>query len=105
MALPADRTAADHIRQGRRRAFFPIPAYPGVGVAEDGYVDLRHLWPVKQSLLLRRIGTLSPLARSNLYAHLFTFLTQRRPSVELTCPACQASVPFENLFPSTTEEE
>lgn len=72
--------AGQAIAAGTRRAFFPLPAYPAIGLNQPSYVDLRHVWPVKQSLLTERKGALSNAAKQALYAHLFTFLTQRRPT-------------------------
>ena len=97
-------TAGENIARGARRAFFPVPAYPAIGIATNGYVDLRHIWPVKQSLLVKRVGTLSIPSRNALYGHLFTFLTQRSIATNLHCPSCSAALSQDLVFPSLAEE-
>ena len=94
-----DQKAATAIRDGLRRAFFFVPAYPEIGVAVDCYVDLRHVWSVKQSILSARVGTLSQPARDGLYRHLFGFLTQRTLLDEFECPGCGHLTPMEQAFP------
>ena len=95
-------TGGQAIADGLRRAFFPLPAYPAIGLDQPSYVDLRHVWPIKQSVLTldHRVGTLSGPARQALYSHLFTFLTQRRMSTNLRCSSCGAGFAPEEAFPT-----
>jgi hypothetical protein len=73
--------------EGRVRRFFPLPSDPTRGVREDSYVDLRHIIPVRYSLLeSRRKASLSDESRLALMAHLFTFLTSMR--VPDACSKC-----------------
>ena len=77
--------------EGRVRRFFPLPRDERAGVAQDSYVDLRHIVPVRYSLLeLRRKASMSDIGRQALMAHLFTFLT----SMQLpdACTACGAAL-------------
>jgi len=92
-----DAESAGVVKEGRRRAFFFVPAFPDIGITEDSYVDLRHIWSLKQSLLIDRMGTLSPSARMDLYAHLFTFLTQRAYGRDVQCAHCGQRTPWENV--------
>ncbi len=99
--LPLDRLdskSAQFVIEGRRRAFFFVPAYPAIGLNDSMYVDLRHIWPIKQALLTERIGTLSPAAREALYAHLFMFLTQREILNELKCGKCGNVIQTRDAF-------
>jgi hypothetical protein len=73
------------IREGRRMAFFPLPASPEI---PESFVDLRLMWPVRQALLTERVASISPTARASLYGHLFTFLTARRVVLPSLCPSC-----------------
>jgi len=63
------------VREGKRRAFFHLPAWDELGIPE-GFVDLRYVWPVSQSILSSRVATLSTTARLALYDRLFAFLTR-----------------------------
>lgn len=99
LARVGDMTEA--VRSGQRRAFFFLPAYPAIGLDQDSYVDLRHIWSIKQGALSGRFGTLSPVAREGLYAHLFTFLTSRRLKDAVKCPACQSLIPMAELAEKT----
>jgi hypothetical protein len=91
----ADAAAAEAVRAGRRRAFFYLPAFTQIGIEKDSYVDLRHVWSLRQSLLVDRRGTLSPNARMALYAQLFTFLTQRSYESEIQCVHCGKQTSWE----------
>lgn len=81
-----DRTT---IREGRRMAFFPVPATRDV---PESYVDLRLMWPVRQSLLTERLAALSAEGRAALYGHIFTFLTAKRFILPSLCPKCGAEL-------------
>jgi hypothetical protein len=94
---------ADAVRRGDRRAFFYLPAYPDITIEQDSFVDLRHIWPVKQSALAKRFGTLSATARLALYTHLFTFLTSRRLRHQVQCPSCAAQIPAAALVEDAGE--
>jgi hypothetical protein len=99
-----DQDASTAVREGRRRAFFFVPEYPAIGIPKPMYVDLRHIWPLKQSLLGNRIGTLSMQARGNLYAHLFSFLTQRSLGNEVKCVKCGEMTPVIDALPAVPDE-
>ena len=89
----SDSVAAQAVRDGRKRAFFFLPAYSAIGIAQESYVDLRHIWPMKQVLLGDRKGTLGSTARSEFYSHLFSFLTQRQLGPDVTCIHCGKLTP------------
>jgi hypothetical protein len=91
------------IRDLRRRAFFPLPALPALAVPES-YVDLRLMWPVRQSMLTDRVTTLSPESRSALYGHLLRFLTGRTLIADVTCPSCQAVISSDAILGAAVEE-
>jgi hypothetical protein len=79
------------VREQRRRAYFYVPANEPLGIPES-YVDVRHIWPVKQSALKDRLATLSVDARAALYHHLFVFMTYLRPKESARCSACGAAL-------------
>jgi hypothetical protein len=95
----SDPDAAAAVREGRRRAFFFLPAFAAIGIEKDSYVDLRHIWPLRRSLLSDRRGALSLEARNDLYAHLFTFLTQTVYPHEVRCIHCARQTPWEYPVP------
>lgn len=61
-------------------------------MTSPSYVDLRHIWPVRQSLLKARLATLSDLARLALFDHLFSFLTRKRLRDSILCPSCHEKI-------------
>jgi hypothetical protein len=74
--------------------FYPLPANPDAGLPNPlNYVDLRYVWPVKQSLLTKRLASLSDTARGALRRHLFLFFSQRQIIDPVTCPKCGTEVP------------
>lgn len=75
------------IADGRKMAFFPLPALPAIELPAS-YVDLRLIWPVRQTMLSSRITTLTPFAKAAFYSHMFRFLTAREFALDATCPAC-----------------
>jgi len=81
-----------------------LPEYLAIGIPNPMYVDLRHIWPLKQSLLRDRIGTLSSPARGDLYAHLFSFLTQRSLANEVKCAQCGQMTPVVDALPAAPDE-
>lgn len=94
-AIPEkDRQA---VIDGRRMAFFPVPAFPLYGI-EESYVDLRLIWPVKQQVISDRVVAFGAEARSALLSHLFTFLTARRLVVPETCSSCGAAFDPSTFF-------
>lgn len=99
-----DALAAQAVKEGRRRAFFYLPAFPAIGLAQESYVDLRHIWPMKQSLLSDRKGTLAPTARTDLYSHLFSFLTQRQLGPDVTCTHCGKLTPTAEPLKNLADE-
>jgi hypothetical protein len=93
---PAERRI--EVRNAQHFSYFPIPALDGSSrpVAES-YVDLRHIWSVRQSILIERVTSVSDGARLSLYEHLFTFFTRLRLDVEATCPTCGTSVALHSV--------
>ena len=101
--LPCPATEWENVFAGRRRAFFPVPRFDEGGITENSYVDLRHMWPLKQSLLGERVITLSERAREALYAQLFSFLTQRALRESVNCPSCGSALAVRDLTPALAE--
>ncbi len=103
--LPARKITSSLARsrmlEGRKKAFFPLFAFPEAGIPEDSYVDLRQIWSVSQSILTARRATLSVRARDALYEHLFLFLTDRAIADTVHCPRCAATIPARDLIPRT----
>jgi hypothetical protein len=75
--------------------YYPVPARPDIAAMAEGpfHVDLRYIWPVKQSLLVHRLASLSEVAREGLRRQLFLFLSQRRIIDPVICPSCGTRVP------------
>lgn len=90
-----DDESRQTVRDGRRMAFFYLPAD---GDIPESFVDLRLMWPVKQSLLAKRLTTLSADGRAALFGHLFTFLTARRFIGDSACPSCGAALDASTLL-------
>lgn len=86
------------LREGRRLAFFPLPAMPSAGLAVEHYVDFRFILPVKYSMLGDRIIGLSLSARQALQAHFFKFMTAKTFPSEMKCPNCGELIPHEQLL-------
>jgi hypothetical protein len=73
----------------RNESRFPLPGSGGTPVAEDSYVDLRYVAPVRQAALkANRVGALSKDTLDALFGHLFAFLTGRQLSQAVSCPKC-----------------
>jgi hypothetical protein len=73
--------------------FFPLSANAAAGLTDPfHYVDLRQVWPVRQSLLKKRVASLSDVARGALHDQLFTFFSRLRVVRNLACPKCGAKV-------------
>jgi hypothetical protein len=92
---------ADHrapILEGRRMAFFPLPADQALGLNEDHYVDLRLIVPVRYTMVGERRAALTPEARAAFQAHLFKFLTAKTYSHAIECPACSAMITADKLL-------
>lgn len=85
------------IRASRRRMYFYVPANDPLEIPES-YVDLRHIWSVKQALLKKRVAALTADTQAAFYAQLFSFFTYQRLR-EPTCPKCGTEV---SLFESDT---
>lgn len=88
----------ENLFAGKKKAFFPLHAYPEAGVSDDSYVDLRQIWSVSQTLLTNRRATLSVRGRDALYDHLLLFLTDRQLSDKFECPKCGESSPASALL-------
>lgn len=80
-----------------RAQFFPLPAKPP-HIPTDSYVDLRHIWPVRYSLLRDRKLALSREARDALAFHLFWFQTEVRVTPSVPCPHCSKPVDSSAFF-------
>jgi hypothetical protein len=91
------------IRDGLRRMYSLVPANEPVGVPES-YVDLRHIWSVKQSMLIDRVAALSVGARAALAERLYAFFTYQRPRASPRCPECGALVDPSLLFESDNSD-
>lgn len=77
--------------QGQVRRYFPLAKDDKSGVLDDSYVDLRHIIPIRYSLLeSRRSASMTDLGRAALMAHLFTFLTSMK--VPEACTSCGSPV-------------
>jgi hypothetical protein len=79
----------EQVRGGIRRMYSFVPANPPLGIPES-YIDFRHIWSVKQTLLRDRVGALSDSAREALMERLFAFFTYRHLKSSLSCPSCGA---------------
>ncbi len=89
---PQDRAA---VEAGQHRSFFYLPGDDAAaGIFPDSFVDLRHIWPIKQSLLSERVLTLAGHVRLGLYDQLFTFFTRYRLNPMAPCPHCSKEVPL-----------
>jgi hypothetical protein len=78
---------------GEVRRLFPVPKDEVVGV-EDSVVDLRHIVPVKYSLLeSKRLASLSSSMKKALHEHLFVFLTST--VIPRNCSGCGAPIKFD----------
>lgn len=87
------------VREGRRRAFFYMPAAPAIGIESESYVDLRYALSVRHSLLeSQRVATLSTAARQSLYLQYFTFLTRLQVVNSIACPHCSGTIPIGDAF-------
>jgi hypothetical protein len=90
------------VAEGRKMAFFPIPAVPGIDLPAS-YVDLRLIWPMRQAMLTDRITAISAESKAALYMHLFRFLTAREFALEATCPNCAAALSMASFLPDVRE--
>jgi len=91
--LPPERHVS--IREKGSYHFFPMPAVSVDGLEiPESYIDLRHIWSVRQSTLNQRVLGLSSVARSSLFEHLFTFFTRQRLDTNPKCPSCGTEVPL-----------
>ena len=74
-------------------SLFPLPPVTvGTRQVPESYVDLRHIWPVRQAILTDRLTSISDSARSSLCEHLFTFFTRYRLDINPTCPSCGTEI-------------
>lgn len=85
------------VREGVRRMYSWVPANDPLGVPES-YVDLGHIWSVKQSILKDRVAGLSADARTALTERLYAFLTYQRLKTAAHCPECGAHLAPSLLF-------
>jgi hypothetical protein len=92
------------ITAGERLQFFPLQPLASAGWPTGACVDLRHIWPVRQSLLTKRIAALLAPGRQALFDHLFSFLTHRRLRDAVLCPNCHETISASDLFESTTAD-
>lgn len=99
--LPPD--VQQQVRDGLRRMYSWVPPNEPLGIPES-YVDLRHIWSVKQSLLTERAAGLSVDARAALVERLYAFLTYMRPKASVQCPHCGGSFPSSQLFESDSTD-
>jgi len=94
-----DAKGQEHVRAGRRRAFFYLPESASELMPQEGYVDLRYTIPIRHGLLeSARAGTLSAEARLAMYAQFFSFLTRTSiKSGNIVCPHCAQPIPVSQL--------
>jgi hypothetical protein len=77
--------------EGQVRRYFPLAKDDKSGVLDDSYIDLRHIIPIRYSLLeARRVASMTDVGRAALMAHLFTFLTSMK--VPDACTNCGSPV-------------
>lgn len=89
----------DKVKGFDRAPWFPRPAREPE-LAQDSYVDIRHIWPLRYSLLTDRLVALSETARRAFSAHRFWFDTEVRLRPEVECPHCHGSVNSSLFFQS-----
>ena len=87
----------DNVRRLNRAQFFPLPA-KAPEVPAESYVDLRYIWPVRYSLLSRRIIAASEEARNALAFQTFWFITEVRIQAHVKCPHCDGQVDASAFF-------
>jgi hypothetical protein len=88
----------DNVVALNRAQFFPLPANGEAGLEEPSYADLRYIWPVRYSLLDKRMASLSVPAIQALQFQLFWFFTEIRVQESVTCPHCSGAVDASTLF-------
>ena len=92
--VPLEKLASslhDKVKSFDRPQWFPLPAREPEP-AQDSYVDLRHIWPVRYSLLADRVIALSETAKRAFKEQRFWFDTEVRLQPEVECPHCHKSV-------------
>ncbi len=94
----------ERVVAGDRIQLFPLPPLEPVNLP-DSFVDLRHIWSVKQTLLTDRVASLGDVGRNALYEHLFTFLTRNRIRETVLCPACLATIKSADVFEAVAGED
>ncbi len=98
--LPITKLQPESLRHtvlaGEHYSYFPVPQVT-VGEVQipESYVDLRHIWSIRQtSLTAARVVGMSEVATLSLMQHLFTFFTRLRLDIVPSCPTCGAVVPL-----------
>ena len=83
----------DSVRTGSNYTYFFLPSVTvGEFTMPESFVNLRHIWPVRQSSLYDRLASLHPDVIPNLYEHMFVFFTRFRLDHHPTCPSCGTEV-------------
>jgi hypothetical protein len=77
----------EKVRNFDRAQYFPLPVLDDL--LPESYIDLRHIWPVRYSLLKNRITTLTHAARQIFLRHRFWFDTGARINDTIECPHCR----------------
>ncbi len=86
------------VLEGRRMAFFPLPADQALGLNEDHFVDLRLIVPVRYEMVGERRAGLAAESRAAFQAHLFKFLTAKTFDHQVECPACSAIITADRIL-------
>jgi hypothetical protein len=92
----------DAVRRGERLLYFHVPAFDDEGIPES-FVDVRHVWSVKQSLLADRVVGVSDHVKRGMLEHLFTFLTHTRLAATVHCPHCGGEVDTREVVSEASE--
>ncbi len=80
-----------------RAQWFPLPTkLPDL--PEECFVDLRRSWPVRWSLLSKRVASLTDDAQAALRMHMFWFSTELSIREPLQCPHCQQELALEDVL-------
>ena len=90
------------LRENMARFYLP-PFESAEGSLPESYADLRHIWPIRQASLMKRLATLTTTTRADLVAHLFTFLTRLSIPGDIICPSCGATIDADAILIPASE--
>jgi hypothetical protein len=93
------------IKNGQRPTLFYVPALGSASIPES-VVDLRRIFPIKQSLLVDgRVASVSDGVRDALVPHLSWFFTEHRIGERVACPSCNTTIELNELVRLPPEED